>query len=377
MDKKKGTLSLQNLKVERQHSFLEYVFGGCEVDLSIAIDFTLSNGDPRSPDSLHFMDPRKNQYLQAIQSVGNILQFYNSDKQINLYGFGGAIPPYVNRASHCFALNGDIFNPRVNGIQGVTACYQQALNNGKLYGPTHFGDILNEVNNHVSSYHVDQMNQKFHILVIITDGVINDMNRSIDEIVRGSELPVAIIIVGVGDADFSSMETLDGDEEALYSQAYRKYMAADIVQFVPFNEFKHNPHLLAKETLMEVPLQLLNWMRKHNITPHPRSEEQRRLIQQQLSMRPQGQNMSVIPKYFMDKKEQFLQQAAQMGFDLYACQDFLETRGICEMQLNNLIDNLQNPQYINVLKPMIMQAPPQQMMMPNPMMNMMGNQMMG
>ena len=54
-------------------------------------------------------------------------------------------------------------------------------------------------------------------MVIITDGVINDMNRTIDEIVRGSDLPLAIIIVGVGDADFSSMETLDGDEEALYS----------------------------------------------------------------------------------------------------------------------------------------------------------------
>ena len=46
---------------------------------------------------------------------------------------------------------------------------------------------------------------------------------------RGSELPTAIIIVGVGDADFKSMEVLDGDEEALYSMAYRKYMAADIV----------------------------------------------------------------------------------------------------------------------------------------------------
>ena len=44
--------------------------------------------------------------------------------------------------------------------------------------------------------------------------------------------------------------------------------------------------MLAKETLMEVPGQLLNWMRKHNINPHPRTEEQRRLIQQQLSMRP-------------------------------------------------------------------------------------------
>jgi len=97
---------------------------------------------------------------------------------------------------------------------------------------------------------------------VITDGIISDMNKTIDEIVRGSDLPLAIIIVGVGNADFSSMEQLDGDDEALYSNAHRRYMSADIVQFVPFNEFKHNPHLLAKETLMEVPGQLLNFMRK-------------------------------------------------------------------------------------------------------------------
>ena len=98
------------------------------------------------------------------------------------------------------------------------------------------------------------------------------MDKTIDQIVRGSDLPVAIIIVGVGDADFESMEVLDGDEEALYSRSYRKYMSADIVQFVPYNEFKHNPHLLAKETLMEVPSQLLNYFRKHNIVPHARTE---------------------------------------------------------------------------------------------------------
>ena len=51
------------------------------------------------------------------------MQFYNSDKMINLYGFGGQIPPVYNRASHCFALNGDIFNPRVNGIDEVIAHY--------------------------------------------------------------------------------------------------------------------------------------------------------------------------------------------------------------------------------------------------------------
>lgn len=244
---------MQNLKVEAQHSFLEYVFGGCEIDLTLAIDFTLSNGNPRNSNSLHFFDPQRNQYLQAIQSVGNILQFYNTDKQVNLYGFGGAIPPYNNRASHCFALNGDIFNPRVDGLDAVVAHYQRALQQANLYGPTHFAEILKSVNDYAASEPVTQDRQKFHICVIITDGIINDMEKTIDEIVRGSELPVAIIIIGVGDADFDSMEVLDGDEEALYSKYYRKYMAADIVQFVPFNDFKHNPHLLAKETLMEVP----------------------------------------------------------------------------------------------------------------------------
>ena len=52
---------------------------------------------------------------------------------------------------------------------------------------------------------------------------------------KASTLPLAIIIVGVGDADFSAMDVLDGDDEALYSSALRQYCKADIVQFVPFN----------------------------------------------------------------------------------------------------------------------------------------------
>ena len=154
LTKTKGNLLLQNLKVEKQHSFLEYIFSGCEVDISMAIDFTLSNGVPTSPSSLHYFDPNRNQYLKAIESVGSILQFYNTDKMINLYGFGGAVPPNLQQASHCFALNGDIFNPRVNGIEEVIARYKQALNSINLYGPTCFSPIISEVNDHVTSENV-------------------------------------------------------------------------------------------------------------------------------------------------------------------------------------------------------------------------------
>lgn len=100
---------------------------------------------------------------------------------------------------------------------------------------------------------VSQYNQKYSILLIITDGIINDMEKTIDQIVRGSNQPLSIIIVGVGNADFSMMDRLDGDDEALYSRRFQKYCESDIVQFVPFMDFRSNPHLLAKETLEEVP----------------------------------------------------------------------------------------------------------------------------
>ena len=108
--------------------------------------------------------------------------------------------------------------------------------------------------------------------MIITDGIINDMQKTIDEIVRGSELPLSIIIVGVGEADFSSMDVLDADDEPLYSNKYKKHMKSDIVQFVPFSEFRRDAFKLAKETLQEIPGQLTSFFQKRNIYPRPAKE---------------------------------------------------------------------------------------------------------
>lgn len=52
------------------------------------------------------------------------------------------MPPIDNRASHCFAVNGDIFDPECDGIEGVLDAYKNALNKISFYGPTHFSDVL-------------------------------------------------------------------------------------------------------------------------------------------------------------------------------------------------------------------------------------------
>ena len=75
------------------------------------------------------------------------------------------------------------------------------------------------------------------MLLIITDGVITDMDKTRTAIVEASRLPMSIIIVGVGKADFSAMEFLDSDDRLLRGPT-GEVAARDIVQFVPFRDFQ-------------------------------------------------------------------------------------------------------------------------------------------
>ena len=76
------------------------------------------------------------------------------------------------------------------------------------------------------------------MLLIITDGVISDFPETLSAIVYASTLPMSIIIVGVGAADFSAMNALDGDNGFL-RDAGGNAARRDIVQFVPYRKFNH------------------------------------------------------------------------------------------------------------------------------------------
>ncbi len=91
---------------------MDYLKGGLELNLSIAIDFTGSNGIPTHPNSLHYvMNPMQpNQYQQAILAVSKILINYDTDKRIPCFAFGGKPHfPSMNSSNvnHCFPLSGD------------------------------------------------------------------------------------------------------------------------------------------------------------------------------------------------------------------------------------------------------------------------------
>ena len=111
------------------------------------------------------------------------------------------------------------------------------------------------------------------------------MDQTIDKIVRAADLPLSIIIVGVGSANFDNMNKLDGDN-GLYGS--NGVMARrDIVQFVPFREMKMDGDLLARELLAELPGQVVQYMGMIGKPPGqfvPPNIEQ--LIQQKQEVKP-------------------------------------------------------------------------------------------
>lgn len=90
-----GNLKFTAANLVQIPTFLDYLHAGLQLNLSVAIDYTGSNGVYTSPTSLHFMGP-ENQYEAALWNVGLILQDYDLDKMFPVYGFGG-IPTHMNQ----------------------------------------------------------------------------------------------------------------------------------------------------------------------------------------------------------------------------------------------------------------------------------------
>jgi len=264
-----GSLKVSNFFLQKPYSFIDYIRGGTQLNVVVAIDFTASNGPLPSKDSLHALlsNGNLNEYQKAIVSVCQIILNYDFDQNIPVLGFGG-VPNYPKmksiKTSHCFPCTGDSEQEQVHGLDGIMGVYSYALQNVDMSGPTYFSPLINKVCD-ICQLQKEANQDVYTILLILTDGEIHDMNPTIDAIVEASDLPLSIIIVGIGNDKFGNMAILDGDH-GLYNSEGQK-AKRDLVQFVPFREFNGDMNLLAQNVLAEIPDQIVNYMQLSNRLP--------------------------------------------------------------------------------------------------------------
>jgi len=258
-----GSIRLMDAYVTKYHSFLKFLRSGLEIHLVIAIDFTLSNGNPSSSSSLHALNkPGGNDYERAIRQLVEVLEPYDSKGKISLYGFGCKVKGGDrNSTSHCMPFTFNEENAEVDGLAGVMKAYKNALQVVELSEPILFQQIVERASA-IADMPIDKIEQTYTILLILTSGINDDMENTMNAIVEAEKLPLSIIIVGVGSADFSNMDILDpNDNQLKYSNS------RNIVQFVPFNKFKHEAGILAAKTLRKIPNQVTGYMKMIGMCP--------------------------------------------------------------------------------------------------------------
>ena len=250
---------------EKEHSFIDCIKEGLQLNLSIAIDFTSSNKSPKEIDSYHYIgNENLNYYEIAIKKCGDILENYNQNQLFSVYGFGGKLPGEKN-VNQCFALNGNNDKPEINSIKNVLTTYRNILPVITFGSDGLLSPIIMEINNKVKEK-IKENDYKFYdILLILTNGNIKDEIETINNIVESSFLPISIIIVGIGNGDFGYMDSFDENEEILINNSNNLKFNRNNIKFIHFNQYlKKEENKLTEEMLKDIPKQITEYYQNKN-----------------------------------------------------------------------------------------------------------------
>uniref|UniRef100_A0ACD5WN57 Uncharacterized protein n=1 Tax=Avena sativa TaxID=4498 RepID=A0ACD5WN57_AVESA len=227
-------------------------------NLIVGIDFTKSNEWTGKFSfhgrSLHHISNVPNPYEQGISILGQTLSKFDEDNLIPCFGFGDASTH--DQDVFCFYPD----ERPCNGFSEALERYRELVPHLRLAGPTSFAPIIE-----MGMTIVEQSGGQYHVLLIIADGQVtrsvdtasgqlsSQEQKTVDAIVRASELPLSIVLVGVGDGPWDMMKEFDDNIPA---------RAFDNFQFVNFSEImsKNMPQsrkeaAFALSALMEIPQQ--------------------------------------------------------------------------------------------------------------------------
>ncbi|KAL1542020.1 E3 ubiquitin-protein ligase rglg2 [Salvia divinorum] len=227
-------------------------------NLIVGIDFTKSNEWTGARSfhrrSLHHIGDEQNPYEQAISIIGRTLSKFDEDNLIPCFGFGDA----STHDQEVFSFFPD--ERFCEGFEEVMSRYRELVPQLRLAGPTSFAPVIE-----MAITIVEQSGGQYHVLVIIADGQVTrsvDTDRgqlspqekkTVDAIVKASEYPLSIILVGVGDGPWDMMKEFDDNIPA---------RAFDNFQFVNFTDImsknidpSRKEAEFALSALMEIPSQ--------------------------------------------------------------------------------------------------------------------------
>jgi len=193
-----GQIQLVEGGIIRVPTFQDYqTEPGTKLHVTFGIDFTVTEDEKVHRKHDHAF----NLYEQAIHNAGETLSDdLGAAPVFNAFGFGAKYNG-GSEISHCFELGKGL-----KKAQDVNTKYWGCIKQKKveMERTRHLNEILKKGMELAS----DQSTPHYEVLVIVTHNVSDDTHLTLPALVEASKLPISVLIVGVGDGDFTNYKDL-------------------------------------------------------------------------------------------------------------------------------------------------------------------------
>ena len=245
------------------HSLLEYLERDLHIATTLFIDFS-EIGEANT----HHVLKEESIFENLMRNFLDILEPYNEDQFFHIYGYGFQLkkPEKKEYDPNMFPLTQKVEFPSVPSKE-IKKFYNNFLKAIKFdKSKTNINLIIKKFNDIIKEDIDDYDIREYNILLLFANNDIIDEKEFVKDIIFSSTLPISIIIVGLGKGPYTKIEYIEKNFLDIVDYEGNKPQRK-CIKFVSFIKNKKNVQNTVKNSLIDIPNEMIEYLGIKNIEP--------------------------------------------------------------------------------------------------------------
>lgn len=260
-----GEMQVLRASLKEQHTFLQYLCGGCELNILFAVDCGAAIDHSDGNSATHFVHGKwMNHYQAAIDKIGSIMESYSRSVPFSMKGYNATAD--IDQTENFFAMGAEIL-----GKDGLLKTYEKYLLRGNRFMQRSDESILAPLITETifESIQATKLQHCYSILFVFTSGHVSDLQETVNALLRAAtDAPLSVVFIGCEEYDLEGLKGYYSKTKVQRSISGIR-LSRDNTSFASFKECGGDPIQVATDALKDLPEQIVQRFFQEGINPKP------------------------------------------------------------------------------------------------------------
>ena len=242
-------------------SLLDYLESDMHLNTTFAIDFSETSGT-----NTHHLVKDETTFDILMNNFINLLAPYNEDEFFYIYGYGFQFKDNSKEVKNMFPISQESDRPSVPK-KNIKSAYYKFLENIKFNNiKTNLDLIIKQLNEKIKEDIDDYEVREYNVLLLFANNDITNEKEFYNEIILSSDLPISVVVIGLGKGPFTKLENAENNFMKLTDKNGNKAKRNNF-KFISFKKQGNNYQKTVKNSLIDIPDQMIEYLILKNINP--------------------------------------------------------------------------------------------------------------